>query len=147
MTCTTTNKSLVKGLHLHQPSREITEKEPEPIHGISKKFKEIIEEFIYRNISKPYCIYQEILLNHFNDNWMPTLLQIQNYLKYRRQKHGEVNSIDGLVDHITPKLFNNVDFSTHETDLPIYFGAEINEGGEETHFHLGLTTSSLGKPH
>ena len=32
---------------------------------------------------------------------------------------------------------------TYESDEPFYFGAEVNDGGEEKHFHLGITSKSL----
>lgn len=142
--CLNSQTIIVKGVNLHSPSTQIqvdsTEKK-----GISNKFKEIIEDLAYRNITRPFKVYNEILLNHFNDPTRPNLVQIQNYLKYRRKKNGDINSIVGLEDFVTPKLFNKLDLNSYNEDEPIYFGNEIKEGDEDTHFHLGITSKTLLK--
>ncbi|CAF1057830.1 unnamed protein product [Brachionus calyciflorus] len=121
----------------------IEETETKLKHGISKKFKKIIEQYIYRNISIPLSIYHELLLANNEGHRKPALIQIQNYLKYRRQKHGEVNSIDRLLEYVQPKLFSNIEIVKYAIDLPFYFGAEINEGYDDSHFHLGITSKQL----
>ena len=141
--CLKTQSIIVKGVNVHPPSADNTNKVEIAKKGIKPKFKEIIEELIYRNISKPFKVYQEILLNHYNDRSRPNLVQIQNYLKYRRKRHGDVNSIEGLEDYVKPKLFKNIDLNSYSQDEPIYFGNHIREGDEQTHFHLGITSKKL----
>ncbi|CAF1005065.1 unnamed protein product [Brachionus calyciflorus] len=74
---------------------------------------------------------------------IPSLGQIQNYMKYRRKKDGDINSIVGLVEHVESKYYENIDLLSYGQDEPFYFGSEINEGGEDCHFHLGITSKSL----
>lgn len=128
---------IVKGVNLH-PSSPNNTNDQLTIRkkGITAKFKEIIEDLIYRNISQPFKVYQEILLNHFNDKSRPNLVQIQNYLKYRRKRHGDVNSVVGFHDFVEPKFLNKINLKTYSLDEPIYFGNEIKEGDELTHCHL-----------
>ncbi|CAF1144401.1 unnamed protein product [Brachionus calyciflorus] len=97
-------------------------------------------------LSKGFNFKASILnIEHNEDHRKPALIQIQNYLKHRRQKHGEVNSIDGLLEYVQPKLFSNIDIIEYAVDLPFYFGAEINEGNDDSHFHLGITSKQLNK--
>ncbi|RNA43268.1 hypothetical protein BpHYR1_022921 [Brachionus plicatilis] len=135
----------LKGINLHQPLENIPNEPAKKQNGISPKFKEIIDELLYRNISRPYKIYQDILLNNYNDHARPSLFQIQNYLKYYRKKNGDVNSIVGLEELVKPKLFTNLELKTYALDKPIYFGSEIMDGDENNHFHLGITSKQLLK--
>ena len=58
---------IVKGLNIHPPSSNNASYQPEmKKKGITAKFKEIIEDLMFRNISKPFKVYQQILLNHLN---------------------------------------------------------------------------------
>ncbi|RNA01869.1 hypothetical protein BpHYR1_027308 [Brachionus plicatilis] len=144
--CVKTGQVLIKCLNPHVPvcpniSDETNKHLKKP--GISKKYKVIIEDLIYRNIAKPYSIYQNILLDHGDDPSIPKLLQIQNFINYRRYRDGDINSIDGLLEHVTPRLISNLDFISLGKDESFYFGAEINEGSEEKHFHLGITSLAL----
>ncbi|CAF1061123.1 unnamed protein product [Brachionus calyciflorus] len=143
--CLKSSKIIVKGINMHAPLTNSPDQDKVVVKkkGISIKFKEIIDDSIYRNINKPYKIYQDIMLNHFTDKNRPNLLQIQNYLKYRRKRHGDVNSIVGLNDFVNPKLYSNIDLKSYGEDEPIYFGNEIKEGDENTHFHLGITSKKL----
>ena len=86
MKCQKSGTITVKGINLHQPSENIPKEQLKKQNGISPKFKQIIDELLYRNISRPYKIYQEIILNNYLDHARPSLLQIQNYLKYYRKK-------------------------------------------------------------
>ena len=47
-----------------------------------------------------------LLLDYGDDPTIPKLTQVQNYMKYRRYKKCDVNSIEGLVEFVTPKLIN-----------------------------------------
>ncbi|RMZ92956.1 hypothetical protein BpHYR1_029551 [Brachionus plicatilis] len=143
--CQNSGAITLRGINLHQPLENIPNEPAKKQNGISPKFKEIIDELLYRNISRPYKIYQDILLNNYNDHARPSLLQIQNYLKYYRKKNGDVNSIVGLEELVKPKLFTNLELKTYALDEPIYFGSEIMDGDENNHFHLGITSKQLLK--
>ena len=107
--CLSSGKVIVKGNNLHAPSTFIeTEANTVEKKGISKKYKEEIEKIIFRNIIKPYSIFQCLQLDYMDDPNIPQLTQVQNYMKYRRYKQGDVNSIDGLVEFVTPKLISNI---------------------------------------
>ena len=64
-------------------------------------------------------------------------------MKYRRKKHGDVNSIVGLFDHVQSKNYENINLLTYVPDEPFYFGCEIKEGSDECHFHLDITSKIL----
>lgn len=142
--CQKIGQIVVKGVNMHPilNHSEIQTQAKKNKHGISVKYKEIIENLIYRNISKPYHIYQHLLLNH-NGDLIPKLTQIQSYMKYRRMRDGDVNSIEGLKEFVSPKVYENIELSNLAEDEPIYFGSEINEGDDSSHFHLGITTKKL----
>ncbi|CAF1014331.1 unnamed protein product [Brachionus calyciflorus] len=93
----------------------------------------------------PYSIYRELLLNNNGDPFLPKLTQIQSYIKYRRTKNGDINSIEGLDDFIRDKLYSNINLQDLDDDEPFYFGEEINNGSDENHFHLGITSKTLLK--
>ena len=64
-------------------------------------------------------------------------------MKYKRKKHGDVNSIVGLFDHVQSKNYENINLLTYVPDEPFYFGCEIKEGSDECHFHLDITSKIL----
>ncbi|CAF1156901.1 unnamed protein product [Brachionus calyciflorus] len=89
MTCTKTGKITVKGLNLHNIEEKLVVPVDLTKKGVSSKFKEIIENLIFNhNIFKPYSIYTKLLLDYHNET--PSLIQIQNYIKYRRKKVGDI---------------------------------------------------------
>ncbi|CAF0853536.1 unnamed protein product [Brachionus calyciflorus] len=67
-----TQQIMVYGINLHKPidinSNQIKDviNENEKSNGINFKFKDLIEELIYRHISKPKAIYNKLILK--NDN-------------------------------------------------------------------------------
>ena len=64
-------------------------------HGLTPQAKEIAEQIIFHHgITKPNRI-QYTMNNKFKDmiDHMPTLKQVQNYVKTRRRKMGETNSM------------------------------------------------------
>ena len=72
--------------------------------------------------------------------------QIQNYVKYRRQKNGDINNLEGVLDYIKNKTIESMDdvmINSLLSDDLIYFGAEVEDGSDEHHFHLGLTSKRL----
>ena len=79
--CLKNKLCVVKGINIHQPVLQLDKTDSAKQKGISQAFKEAIEDLIYRNISKPYCIYQKLILKH-NFAAVPSLVQIQNYMKY-----------------------------------------------------------------
>ncbi|RNA39736.1 hypothetical protein BpHYR1_018799 [Brachionus plicatilis] len=140
--CKSTEQIVVKGINLHKSTTQNKEVRTLNIQGITAKFKKLIEELIFvKNISKPYKIYQKLLLDNNRDPQMPKLTQIQSFLKYRRSKNGDVNSIVGLEEFVAPKILkNNEQFLNDE---PFYFGVDINDGSEDKHFHLCITSKTL----
>jgi hypothetical protein len=81
---------------------------------------------------------------------MPTLSQIQYYIKYRREKNGETNSMVGLIERL---LENETASVTPECPDLLFFGynkdengnIKLGDGSDEEHFHLGITSHRLLK--
>lgn len=145
--CSQNNTIRVYAVNLHN----IIEKPPvqetqihDTVKGISVRFKDIIENLIHSNISKPFNIFQKIMLEYGNEPNLPKLTQIQNYVKYRRIKNGDINSIEGLSDHIRGRtVFDDEFFNALAYDEPFYFGIDIGDGSPDSHFHLGITSKKL----
>ncbi|RNA17744.1 hypothetical protein BpHYR1_042134 [Brachionus plicatilis] len=114
--------------------------------GISFDCKERIEKIIYeKNIVKPKKIHIDLILNQeeYMLNSIPSLLKIQNFVKYRRIKLGDVNSMVGVVEFIKNLNVDSMD------DL-IIFGVPVKNGSyvlgsgsDDDHFHMGFTSEKL----
>ncbi|CAF0963290.1 unnamed protein product [Brachionus calyciflorus] len=73
------------------------------IRGIEKNCKDAIEKIIYeKNLTKPKKIHIEVTLKQeeYSITQIPSLEKIQNYIKYRQQKIGDVNSMEGVVEYL-----------------------------------------------
>lgn len=66
---------------------------------------------------------------------MPTLTQIQDYIKNRRKRIGDNNNIEELKEFVETGL-------DHEF---LIFGEQYGDGSDEEPFHLGFTTKELLK--
>lgn len=151
-TCFKSNRVILKSHQGHQfkqndNNNNNNEKKIKIKHqGISLKFKLAIKKYIYeKNISMPLKIFKNLVLDfkELSINELPCLIQIQNYTKYLRLKNGDVNSLEGLKEHLYGKSFEEVNMSLdHE---PFYFGIELGDGSDASHFHLGITTKNLLK--
>ena len=133
--CDVTEKIMLFGLNLHNPIELTEEIQEEKVHGIGAKYQNLIEILIHRNILKPFTIYNELLLHHNQNGTIPKLSQIQNYIKYRRIKNGDINSIVCLDEFIQKKELHQIDLKSFLDDEPFYFGIEIKDGSENQHFH------------
>ncbi|CAF0870118.1 unnamed protein product [Brachionus calyciflorus] len=141
--CLNTGAIRIFGTNLHELS-DSQENSEQLVKGISAKFKEIIEDIIHSNISKPFNIFQKIMLDYGTERNVPKLTQIQNYVKYRRIKNGDVNSIDGLIELVNGRTVDNENFFLNLVDdEPFYFGVDISDGSQDSHFHLGISSKKL----
>ena len=110
--------------------------------GISDRFKEVIENYLMQSIKKPFYLWQKIVLD-FKNTPVPSLTQIQSFIKYRRLKIGDVNSLEGVESFIENKIFNDTLCEGLNDEDPFYFGVQTGDGSDENHFHLGFTSKSL----
>jgi hypothetical protein len=74
-------------------------------------------------------------------NAIPNLSKIQNYIKYRRIKNGDVNNIDGVSEFVNESQKKAI--ADFKKDEQIFFGEEYGNGSDENHFHLGVTRRYL----
>jgi hypothetical protein len=74
-------------------------------------------------------------------NAIPNLSKIQNYIKYRRIKNGDVKNTDGVSEFVNE--YQKKGIADFEMDEPMFFGEEYGNGSDENHFHLGLTSRYL----
>jgi len=110
--------------------------------GMTPLCKEAIESILNeKNIKIPNRIYIE-LVNYNNEkyhlNTIPNLSKIQNYIKYRRLKNGDVNNIDGVSDFVNESRLKSI--ADVDMDETLFIGEEYGNGADESHFHLGMTS-------
>ncbi|RNA06649.1 hypothetical protein BpHYR1_029197 [Brachionus plicatilis] len=122
--CVKTGQVLIKSLNPHVPV----------CPNISDETNKLLKK---PGISKKYKQNRTLFTNKFY------LIMVMTHQSYRRYRDGDINSIDGLLEHVTPRLISNLDFISLGKDESFYFGAEIYEGSEEKHFHLGITSLAL----
>lgn len=67
---------------------------------------------------------------------MPSIYQIQNYLRYRRQKQGDSNSLDDVKEYVYGKTFKPY----KEDDEMFFFGVKF---GDENHIQIRFTSLAL----
>ena len=110
--------------------------------GITRLVKDLIEDVINLYDTKPKRIEMKLYANYKSEiDVMPTLEQIQTYIKNRRKMIGECNSIDMLNEYVSKLHYNK----KTEFDQLFVFGDEIGNGTDENHFHLGFTSLKLLK--
>jgi hypothetical protein len=139
--CTMKQKHVLSSLNEHeQPEQiQITKKRSLPF-----SCKETIEQILNeKDIHIPNRIFIEMVNNKdkYHLKYLPNLSQIQNYLKYRRVKIGDVNNIDGVeqyVNQLNEKMLDSLN-----PEEPIFFGEEFGSGNDDSHFHLGITSKAL----
>jgi hypothetical protein len=68
--------------------------------------------------------------------------QIQSYIRYRRKQIGDNNDIDQLKVYAQGFRYKSGKTKDHEM---IFFGVELGNGSDSSHFHLGFTTVYLVK--
>ena len=112
---------------------------------MSLTLKEAIETILNeKNIKTPNRIYIELQANNdkiYHLGAIPSLAKIQNYIKYRRLKNGDINNIDGVSEFVDNSRHKSLaDFEMNET---IFFGEQYGNGTDDDHFHLGLTSRYL----
>ncbi|CAF1023345.1 unnamed protein product [Brachionus calyciflorus] len=111
--------------------------------GLTEKAEEIVEDLIYNYDSKPKLIHVRMKKKYKHKiDYMPTLEQVQHYIKNRRNCISENNKIDELK----PILDNyRYQYGVTKNDELFLFGVDLGEGTEKNHFHLVFTSYSLLK--
>lgn len=71
---------------------------------------------------------------------MPSLKQIQDYIKNRRSQIGDYNNLDELKAYVDYLIYNPD--ITNDDEL-FSFGEDLGIGSEESPFHLGFTSRKL----
>jgi hypothetical protein len=140
------SKSVLYSFDEHEIATQITQQTTTQTikikRGISHSTKESIETILNdKNVRVPKKIFIELATNKtkYNISYLPSLIQIQNYLKYRRTRCGDINSINGVEEFVNG--YPTVD--QLGSSEPVFFGAEYGNGTDENHFHLGVTSKSL----
>ena len=71
---------------------------------------------------------------------MPTLNQIQNFIKYRRQQQGDNNLLKDVTDYVNGKHYKSY---KEDDDEMFFFGDKLGNGLDSNHFQLGFTSTTL----
>jgi len=113
------------------------------LRGMSTVVKELVEDIIYNHDCKPKKIHIKLgSESYFSQvDVMPDLSQIQSYVRYRRKQMGDNNVLDQLKVYIEELSFK---IGKVECEL-VFFGVELGNGSDNSHFHLGFTTLKLIK--
>ena len=73
---------------------------------------------------------------------MPSLEQVQTYIKNRRKEIGNNNDINQLSLYLNDLKY---EFDVTTDDALFTFGIELGDGSDQNHFHLGFTSVKLIK--
>ena len=131
-------------LNNHEDDFEIKSKKK---YGIPNKIKEIVNEYLYeKDITMPKKIHIKLNgrkykkgPNKIDDEDIPTLEQIQNYVKYLKQKVFDNNKISDVKKFVKDNGYHdNIDSKEYFT-----FGESIGNGTDENHFQVGFTSLDL----
>ena len=98
----------------------------------------MIEEIIQQFELKAKRIHMKLLISEVDV--MPSLKQVQRYLKYKRDLIGDNSNIDEIASYIEQLKY--VPLQTADDEL-IVFGCEIGNGSDSNHFHLGFSSIKL----
>ena len=72
---------------------------------------------------------------------MPTIKQLQNWIKYRRAKVGDNNSLEDVEKFIRQNEFEE-GHDVYEDEF-FCFGAKLGDGSDDNHFQVSLTSKTL----
>jgi hypothetical protein len=106
--------------------------------------KEIINRLIYdKDICKPIKIFNKLSKRKYKKKFQqkidrPTLPQLQNYVKYIREKIGHSNKVSDLIKFDAENQY----YDDIEEDKLFTFGGSFGDGSDESHFHLGIILRS-----
>jgi hypothetical protein len=140
ITCLQDNCIYLSTLGEHS-NHESVDKEKK--HGIHQVIKPIIEEIIHRcNISRPKRVHIKLHDKEFEKiakSIMPTLQQIENYIKYRRKLIRENSSTAELKEFSKAHHHSLVE----NDDQLFVFGDNSGDGSDTNHFQMGFTSKAL----
>ncbi|CAF1102051.1 unnamed protein product [Brachionus calyciflorus] len=108
------------------------------VRGITPAVKELVETLIGDYNIRPFKIWMKLQKSKYADkiDVMPTLIQIQTYIKYRRQKLGDTHNLSEIKEAIQNILNKNTSI--------VFFGETYGDGTDEDHFYLGFTNDLDG---
>ena len=109
--------------------------------GITKKSKNLIDKLIEEQDGKPNRILILLSQPKYESliDVLPSLSQIQCYMKYRRIVNGDTNDIDAFV-----KYENNLKYSEKTDPYELFcFGAIYGDGSSGNHFQIGFFSEKL----
>jgi hypothetical protein len=72
---------------------------------------------------------------------MPTLTQIQSYVKYRKAKLGDNANIEDLKAYAETLQYHE---DIEENEMFV-FGEDYGDGSDKAHFHIGFTSVKMLK--
>jgi hypothetical protein len=70
---------------------------------------------------------------------LPTLGQIQDFVRNLRRKLGDTNNIEDVKSYVEKHGYSP---ELSDTDL-YYFGVEYGNGIDDEHFHVGFTSKKM----
>ena len=113
-------------------------------HGLTPAVKEIIEDLIHNYDNKPKRLHIRLHKKHIlpKVDIMPSLKQVQDYIKNRRAAIGDNNNIDELKEFLKELCY--IDDVTPDSEF-FQFGSDMGNGSDSEHFHLGFTSLQLLK--
>ncbi len=106
--------------------------------GCSDVVKTKIDECIKNHLVKPKHIHLK-LSEEISAKLMPSLLQVQTYVKNRRNRMGNNDDIESLREYLKEFRLRS-DHGDHDMFI---FGCQLGDGSDEDHFHLGFTSRNL----
>jgi hypothetical protein len=127
------------GVHAGVPDTD------EKKRGIKNYVKDMIKECIYeKDISLPAKIQIKLRGKKFKCKFneevdIPSLEQIQNYVKYLKRKLGDNNKISDVKKFAKANKYHE-DIGDDEFFV---FGEEFGSGGDNDHFQIGFTSKRL----
>lgn len=139
---------IIKCSNLNYQYSEAYKHAAEPIEtevikrGITDGVKLLIEDLVFeRGVVRPKKIEIKLKSSKLKElvDTMPTLLQIQSYIKYKRSQQGDNNSLDDVKTYVSGKKFK----AYKEDDEMFFFGENLNDGSDNDHFQLGFTSLPL----
>ena len=130
--CEKTSK--IEMYHLGNHKSEI---DSNKVRGLTPIVKDIIEELIHLYDARPKRIFISLQQPKFTEriDSMPTLYQIQNYIRNRRRLNGDINDLDQLMEFCQDLKY--IEGQTEKNQF-FTFGERFGLGSDTDHFQLGI---------
>jgi hypothetical protein len=97
--------------------------------------KLVVNDLIENYDCRPKKVLEKLSLKRYRNqvDIMPTIEQVRTYIKNQRKQAGDINDLDKLGEYMEGVKFQE----GIDDDKLFAFGAELGDGSEGNHFHLG----------